>query len=121
MRCNWLQIIKLGKKRVLELAKELGVFNLAIAFFEKKQRGAYFKCASIVYQALKDLSVAVGEYSTKFCHIFSPKTKYNYSCYKSKILSQIIKSTNKFVMCTNHLDTIIFSQLQVKQFSEQLP
>ena len=62
-RYNWHQLIKLGKTKVLELAEQLGVFNLAIAFFEKKQRGAYFKAASVVYRVLKSLSeLSFGEF-----------------------------------------------------------
>ena len=56
MRYNWHQLIKLGKKRILQLAKELGVFKLAIAPFEKKVCGAYFKAASVIYRVLKSLS-----------------------------------------------------------------
>ena len=55
MGYNWHQLIKLGKRQVLELAKELGVYNRAIASFKKKQKGAYFKAASVVYQALKNI------------------------------------------------------------------
>ncbi len=55
VRYNWHQIVKLGKLKVLELAKQLGVFNKAYAVFEKKQRGAYFIACSIVYHAQQQI------------------------------------------------------------------
>ena len=64
MRYNffWSQIVKLGKLKVLELAKQLGVFDRAYAPFVKRQRGAYFKCCSIVYHAQKNQSTGEFKY-----------------------------------------------------------